>query len=248
LFSLLIHLRKPAQSLREGGKERAEATLLSLCPFHLLLEILRVDRSEVLHIALELIVVHAVELELVNAQNDVVHVRNDFDLDVHWVVPEVERVLPGIGREHITVLRFVGRLNRNCVHGPELVLDDHVGGEVLDQAATVHDNHPELMVFVPVVVLENLAAVPKFLNQQFRDVAPWGIYRLDALETGLAASDEKHQQHGHHDPGEVKREVSHHSSFSALVRIDCTDFQCSLRTPIRHEDFVKTGTLEEATR
>ena len=159
-----------------------------------------------LDIALALVVVHAVERELVDAEGEVARVRDDLELDVHGVVPEVEGVLPGVDRDHVVVQGLVLHLDRGLVHVPELVLDDQVGVVVLHEAAPVEDDDPELVVLVPVVVSQDLAAVAELGELHALDVPARGPDGVDPLESVLAAADqvgaEAQEAHDEHEPRE----------------------------------------------
>lgn len=187
----------------------------------LLLEILRTDIPSVLDVADGVIIVHAVDPELVNAQSGSTTEGHHGELDVGRVVPEAQSVLDRFDRHEVSVRGDVAGRGPLHVHELVVVVDQEVGVVLLRLAASVDHDHPELVVLVPVAVSHHVGAVQEVVELSVRQ---------HALQSVVAAASHSNKQDASR---QNKSDVLHLFSFGCSSP-HRTDFQGSLRTQTHH--------------
>ena len=185
-------------------------------------------------LALGRVIVRAADLELVDAERDLVAVRDDLDLDVDRVVPEVQEELPGVGLHGVAVEALVVDDHPLGLHDLVLVLDQDVGLVLRGQAAVVEQPNAELVVLEPERVLHQRGAVTELAQPEVLLVAAQARF--------AAARQHEAQQTNHHRHERLCVEArdqgtTHFSPLCAPRALLCADFQRTIQALIRHETF-----------
>lgn len=134
------------------------------------LQVVRAHALQVVDVAHRLVVVRAVDPELVDPERDVVLEGHHREFEIHRVVPEVERVAHRVHRDHVVVVRVVGRGGPLLRHELVLVLDQQVRAVRAGRAAVVDHHDAERVLLVPVPVADHRRAVHELRGQVLGDL------------------------------------------------------------------------------